>query len=81
MPARGESVRVVLDTADQNFRGLTWELSAGVNYKATDKLNVDLGVRYAGFPHARNVHDNSTHSMDVSGMDWRTFGIFTGVHF
>ena len=72
---------VVLDTADQNFHGLTWELSAGVNYKATDKLNVDLGVRYAGFPHARNTTDHVTGSGEISGMDWRSFGIFTGVHF
>jgi len=72
---------VVVDTADQNFHGLTWELSAGVAYKVTDKLNVDLGVRYAGFPHARNTHDNASNSGDVAGMDWNSFGIFTGVHF
>ncbi|OGS07756.1 MAG: hypothetical protein A2270_04960 [Elusimicrobia bacterium RIFOXYA12_FULL_51_18] len=71
---------IVVDTADDNFNGLSWELSAGATYKATEKLNVDLGVRYAGFPHAPNTH-NINNNGDVSGMDWNSFGIFTGVHF
>jgi opacity protein-like surface antigen len=71
---------VVVDTFDQYFHGLTWELSAGVTYKATEKLNVDLGVRYAGFPHAPNAHDVYNHH-EIPGMDWNSFGIFTGVHF
>jgi len=71
---------IIVDTFDQNFSGFTWELSAGVTYKATEKMNVDLGVRYAGFPHAPNLHDVDNNS-EVAGMDWRSFGIFTGVHF
>jgi len=71
---------VVVDTFDQHFHGFTWELSAGMTYKATEKLSVDLGVRYAGFPHAPNAHD-VYNRQEIPGMDWNSFGIFTGVRF
>jgi len=35
---------------DKYFSGLAWELTAGAVYKATDKLNVEAGLKYAGFP-------------------------------
>ena len=69
------------------FNGFTWELSAGVSYKATDKINVDLGIRYAMFPRMKNEHDlyvdpdGSLSNFGQTGMQWNTLGFFTGVRF
>lgn len=66
---------------DQYFNGLTWELSAGVNYKATDKMDVNLGVRYAGFPSAPHRIDTVSGTQEIVGFNYNAFGFFAGVQF
>jgi len=72
---------VSIDTYDKNFNGFTWELSVGASYKATEKLDVELGARYAGFPSCPNTVNDVTGIMDVPGMNWSGLGFFTGVRF
>jgi len=71
---------VSIDTADKYFKGFTWELSAGAIYKATDKMDVELGVRYAGFPSCPNTNDINGNG-EIPGMNWNSLGFFTGVRF
>jgi opacity protein-like surface antigen len=74
-------------TSDKYFSGLTWELTAGAVYKATEKLNVEAGLKYAGFPPCpggpptRRTGDNEYRDGQFTGMNWSTLGFFAGVSF
>jgi opacity protein-like surface antigen len=67
---------LLVTSIDRSFNGFTWEASAGVSYKATEKMSVDLGVRYAGFPACSNTVDGK-----ILGMKWNSLGAFAGVRF
>lgn len=74
-------------TADKYFSGLAWELTAGAVYKATEKLNVEAGLKYAVFPPSPNnpptlrTGDNEYRDGQFTGMNWNTLGFFAGVSF
>lgn len=72
---------VRIPSYDMYFNGLSWELSAGVNYKATDKLNVNAGVRYAGFPSAPHTIDHVSGNMEIPGFNYNALGFFVGASF
>ena len=84
---RNDAGALVPTKSDKYFSGLAWELTAGAVYKATDKLNVEAGVKYAGFP--SNPADPPTlergsenfEDGDFPGMNWTTLGFFVGVSF
>ncbi len=73
--------------ADKYFSGLAWELTAGAVYKATDKMNVEAGLKYAGFPSCPNDPPTLTPGSanysegEMTGMNWSTLGFFVGVRF
>jgi len=73
--------------ADKYFSGLAWELTAGVVYKATDKLNVEGGFKLAGFPSCpvdgptTRPGNEDVDGGEFYGMNWRTLGFFVGVSF
>ena len=60
-----------------SYSGITWELTAGLGYKASDKVNVDFGLRYAGFPGVKY----KTGEDPSFKVEWSTIGLFTGVSF
>jgi len=70
---------VTLPNEDKYFHGFTWELSAGAAYRATEKLDVELGVRYAGFPRCKQSPAGS--GGNITGSSWNAFGLFAGVSF
>ncbi len=69
-----------VDTADTYFKGLTWELTAGAVYKATDKMDVEAGVRYTGLPTCDNKNDLNGDG-EIPGMTYNALGFFAGVRF
>jgi opacity protein-like surface antigen len=73
--------QLVHTSADTHFSGLTWELTAGVNYKATDKMNVQAGLKYTGLPTCDNVVSNESGQGEISGTTYNALGFFAGVSF
>jgi opacity protein-like surface antigen len=73
--------QLVHGSARTYFSGLTWELTAGVAYKATDKLNVEAGLKYTGLPSCDNQNDTVNGQGEIAGMNYNALGFFAGVSF